>query len=149
MSFSSIKEINRYFKHLLLRKTDVLKHSILLERKFEEMHYLWRAKRYKVYLSKRLFLHYRLQLFFVYKTLRQICLSLFCLGYNRILLEFVKKWGSFHGHNGRFPKYLHYKLKFQKSETWFCWSKSTNNNDINIFLSLENPCTFLLAKEKT
>ena len=22
-------------------------------------------------------------------------------------------------------------------------------NDINIFLSLENPCTFLLAKEKT
>ena len=24
-----------------------------------------------------------------------------------------------------------------------------NNNDINIFLSLENPCTFLLAKEKT
>ena len=27
--------------------------------------------------------------------------------------------------------------------------KSTDNNDINIFLSLENPCTFLLANEKT
>ena len=26
---------------------------------------------------------------------------------------------------------------------------STDNNNINIFLSLENPCTFLLAKEKT
>ena len=31
----------------------------------------------------------------------------------------------------------------------FCRWKSTDNNDINIFLSLENPCTFLLAKEKT
>ena len=26
---------------------------------------------------------------------------------------------------------------------------STDNNDINMFQSLENPCTFLLAKEKT
>ena len=31
----------------------------------------------------------------------------------------------------------------------FCRGKNTDNNDINIFLSLENPCTFLLAKEKT
>ena len=37
---SVIKEINRYVKHLLLRKTDVLKTSILSERKFEEMHNL-------------------------------------------------------------------------------------------------------------
>ena len=27
--------------------------------------------------------------------------------------------------------------------------KSTDNNDINIFLSLESLCTFLLVKEKT
>ena len=27
--------------------------------------------------------------------------------------------------------------------------KSTDDNNINIFLSMENPCTFLLAKEKT
>ena len=27
--------------------------------------------------------------------------------------------------------------------------KDTDNNDINIFLPLENPCTFLLVKEKT
>ena len=26
---------------------------------------------------------------------------------------------------------------------------NTENNDINIFLSLENPCIFLLAKQKT
>ena len=43
---SLVKEINRYVKHLLLTKTDVVKTSILSERKFEEMHYLWRAKRY-------------------------------------------------------------------------------------------------------
>ena len=39
-------------------------------------------------------------------------------------------------------------LKFQKTETSFCRWKSTGNNDINIFLLLENPCTFLLTKEK-
>ena len=40
-------------------------------------------------------------------------------------------------------------LKIKKTETMFCRWKSTDNNGINIFLSLENPCTFLLAKEKT
>ena len=40
-------------------------------------------------------------------------------------------------------------LKFPKDETRFCKWKSTNNSKINIFLSLENPCTYLLAKEKT
>ena len=51
--------------------------------------------------------------------------------------------------SGTFPKHLGKKLKFQKTETPFCRWKSTDNNDINILLSLENPCTFLLAKEKT
>ena len=37
----------------------------------------------------------------------------------------------------------------QKIETWSCRWKSNNYNNINIFLSLENPCTCLLAKEKT
>ena len=44
MLFSSIKEINRYAKHFLLRKTDVLKTSILSERKFEQQKgatYIW------------------------------------------------------------------------------------------------------------
>ena len=40
-------------------------------------------------------------------------------------------------------------LKIKKTETMFCRWKSTDSNIINIFLSLENPCTFLLAKEKT
>ena len=41
-----------------------------------------------------------------------------------------------------------YSLK-KIPKIWFWRWKSTNNNDINIFLSLENPCTFLLTKEKT
>ena len=63
--------------------------------------------------------------------------------------EFLRKWGWIQGHNECFHKYLSQKWKFQKTETHFWRWKSTDNNDINIFLSLENPCTFLLAKEKT
>ena len=113
------------------------------------MHYLWKAKGYKVYSRKRLLWHYRLQLSFVYKKLSQISFNLFWSGDKRFLSEFLGKWGWCHGHNERFPKYLGQKLKFQKTETRFCRWKNTDNNDINIFLSLENPCTFLLAKEKT
>ena len=69
-------------------------------------------------------------------------------GDKRLLSEFLRKWGWFQGHNEHFLKYLGYKLKSQKNETRFCRWKSTDNNDINIFLSLENPCTFLLEKEK-
>ena len=74
---SLVKEMNRYVKHLLLRKSDVLKTSILPENFFEGMHYLWRAKRYKVYLRKPLFWHYRLQLSFGYKTMSQNSFNLF------------------------------------------------------------------------
>ena len=102
-----------------------------------------------MYSGKRLFWHYRLQLSFVYKTLSQISFNLFCSGDERLLSEFLRKWGWFHGHNERFPKHLGWKLKFQKPKTDFCWWKSNDYNDINIFLLLENSCTFLLAKEKT
>ena len=121
--------------------------SILSGRKFEEMHYLWRAKRYKVYSGKRLFWHYCLQLSFVYKTVSQISFNLFWSGDKRLLSEFLRKWRWFHGHNERFPKYLGWKFELQNAETRFCRWKSTDNSDINIFLSLENPSTFLLAKD--
>ena len=39
-SLVQLKKKNRYVKHLLLRKPDVLKTSILSERKFDKMHYL-------------------------------------------------------------------------------------------------------------
>ena len=116
------------------------------ERKFEEMHYLWRTKMHKVYLGKTLFWHYYLQLSFIYKNLSQISFKLLCSGHKRLLSGFLRKWGWFQGHNVRFPKYLGKKIKI---ETRFCRWDSTDNNDNNILLSLENPCTFLLAKEKT
>ena len=85
---SLIKEINRIvskecvlsfdiFNGCSLRKTDVLKTSILSEIKFEEVHYLSRGKKYRVYSRKRLFWHYCLQLSFVYKTMSQISFTLF------------------------------------------------------------------------
>ena len=83
------------------------------------------------------------------RSISQISFNLFCYGDKKLLSEFLRKWSWFQGHNERFPKYLGQKLKFKKTETRFCRWKSTDNNDINIFLSLENPCTFLLAKEKT
>ena len=64
----------------------------------------------------------------------------------RFLPGFLRKWCWFQGHNEHFFKYLGETLKFQKTEKQFCRWKSTDKNNINIFLSLENPCTFLLAK---
>ena len=40
-------------------------------------------------------------------------------------------------------------MKFEKTETSSSRWKSNDNNNINTFLSLENPCTFLLPQEKT
>ena len=102
---------------------------------------------YKVYSGKRLFSHYHLQLSFVYKTPLQIYFNLFYSGDKRLLSEFLRKWSWFHGHDECFPEYLDYKLKFRKTE--FCRWKSNDYNDIYIFMSLKNPCTFLLSKEKT
>ena len=78
-----------------MRKTDVSKISIFSERKFEEMHYLWRAKMYKVYLGERLHWHYRLQLSFVYKTVPQISFKLCFSGDKKLLSEVLRKWGWF------------------------------------------------------
>ena len=64
---------NRYVKHLLLGKTDVLKTSILSERKFALP---LTSKKVRVYSGKRLFWYYRLQLSFVYKNVSQISFHL-------------------------------------------------------------------------
>ena len=90
---------------------------------------------------KRLFWHYCLQLSFFYKIVSQIFLNLFFSGDKKLLSGFLRKWGWFQGHNE--------KSKFQKTETLFCRWKRTYNNEIKIFLSLENPSTSLLAKGKT
>ena len=90
-----------------------------------------------------------LQLSFVYKTVSQISFKLFCSEDKRLSLELS---GFYQGHNlcrkELFPKYLGRKLKVQKTETRFCRWKNADNNNIIIFLSLENPCTFLLYERK-
>ena len=48
-----------------------------------------------------------------------------------------------------FPQKSRLIIEISKTEMWFCWSQSNDYNDINIFLSLENSRTFLLAKEKS
>ena len=45
------------------------------------------------------------------------------------------------------PNILAKNWNFQKTETRFCRWKTNDYNNINIFLSLESPCTFLLAKK--
>ena len=117
------------------------------ERKFEEMHFLRRAKKYKVCLGKRLFWHDYLQLFFFHKIVSEMSFNLFCLGDKRLLSEFLGEWDWFQGHNERFPKYPGWKLKIEKTEERFCRWKNTDNNDINISLSLQNPCNFSLWKK--
>ena len=69
------------FKHLLLRKTDVLetcRKSKFPGKKIWRNARLWQAKKYKLYSGKRLFLHYYLQLSFVCKTVPEISFKLFC-----------------------------------------------------------------------
>ena len=44
---------------------------------------------------------------------------------------------------------LNISAKKQFCKTRFCKRKSNDQDNINVFLSLENPCTFLLTKEKT
>ena len=139
-------------KHALLRKTVVLKtlrKSKFLGKKIWRNELALKSKKVQSIFGKSLFWHYCLQLSFVCKTVSQISFNLFYSGDKRLLSEILRKWDWFQGHNECFPKYLGWKLKFQKTETWFCRWKSTDNNGIKIFLLLENPCIFLFAKEKT
>ena len=84
------------------------------------------------------------RLSFIYKSVSQISFNLFCSEGKSLLSEFLKEWGWFHRHNDQFSQ-----ISCLKTETRFCRWISNYYNNINIFLSLENRCTFLLAKKKT
>ena len=109
---------------------------------FEEQKGTW-------YIPEHLYWHYRLQLFFVYKPMSQISFKLFSLGEKRLLWEFLGNWIDFRDIMNVSLNILAKKLKSQKTETLLCRWKSNDYNNINYFLSLGNPCTFLLVKEKT
>ena len=144
------KKINRWknVKHLLLRKTDKNSQncwkSKILGKKVWRNALALKSKKVQDIFRETFILALLFSAAFRLQNLVSGFLK-FCSGYKRLLSEFLKKWGWFQGHNYRFPRYLDYKLKFQKIETGFCWSKSTDNNDINIFQSLENLCTFFLT----
>ena len=104
---------------------------------------------YKVYSGKYLFWHHCLQQFFFYKTVSRNSFNLFRLGGRRLLSDFTRKCSWFHRHAVRFLKNLGSRLKFEKTEPRFCRWKRNDCGNINYFLSLENPCIFLLATEKT
>ena len=85
------------------------------------------------------------------------CIIIFsCLSSTKQCLRFLlncycsrdKRWGSFQGYNERFPNILAKSWNYKKLRQ-FSRRKSTDNNDYNIVLSLENPCNVLLEKEKT
>ena len=112
-------------KRLLLRKTDLLKtcrKSKFLGKKIWRNALVLKSKKVEGIFGETFIWHHCLQLSFAYEPVSQISFSLFCSRDKKLLSEFVRKRGWFQGHNERFP---------------------------NIFLSLENPYTFLLAKEKT
>ena len=145
------------FKHSekLFRKTDLLKtcrKSKYLGKKIWRNALAWKSKKLQGIFGKTFIWHYYLQLSFVYKTVSQISFKLFCSG-DKIIR--VKNYQSSIGNEVDFrdilnvsPDILAKNWNFKKLRQWFCRWKSTDNNDINIFLSLENPCTFLLAKNR-
>ena len=57
---------------------------------------------------------------FLLKTLSWIFINVFRSGDKRILLDFMRKWGWFHGHNVSLPKRLGSRINFQKTETQLC-----------------------------
>ena len=117
-TFSSIKETNwlimcvllfDVFKHLLLRKTDVLKtcrKSKFLGKKIWRNALALKGKKVHGKFGETFTLSLLSSAVFVYKTVSQISFNLICSGDKRLLLEFLRKWGWFQGHNERFPKYL-------------------------------------------
>ena len=97
------------FKHLLFRKTDVLKtfrKSKFLGKKDWRNTLVLKSKKVQGIFGKHLFWHYYLQLSVVCKTVAQISFKLFCLGDKRLLSEFLRERGWFQGLDERFLKYL-------------------------------------------
>ena len=138
------------FKHLLLRKADNLKtcqKSKFLGKKIWTNTLALKSKKVQGILGKMFILALSSAAFRLQKHVSDF-FTFFCSGDRRLLSEFLRKWGWFHGHNEDFHKYLHWELKFQKTKTQSCRWKNTDNNDINIFLSLENPVPFCLGKKR-
>ena len=102
---------------------------------------------YKVYSRKRLFWYYCLQLSFVYKAVSQVFFNFFAWSISKAFIRVPQEIKLISGTWWTFPRTSWLKLKISKTETRLCRWKSTDDNNINIFLSLENPCVFPLVKK--
>ena len=107
-----------------------------------------KSKRYKIYSGKCLFCHYCLQLSFACKIMSQISFNLFAREIKDFYQSSIRNEVDFRDLMNASPNILAKNSNFKKVRQ-FCRWKSTDNNDFNIFLSLETTCTFLVAKEKT
>ena len=135
-----------YWEKLTFSKLVEKEHFV--ERKFEEMHQLWRAKRYKLYSGKRLFWHYCLQLSFVYKTMSQISFNLFCSGDKKFYQSSLGNKVDLKDIKNVFRNIFAKNWNSKKLKHGFVDERAMMTYKINKFLSLEKPCNFLLAKEK-
>ena len=105
-----------------------------LKKFFEEMRKLWNAKRYRVYIGGNVY--------FVIITFSCLLSTKLCLRY--FLNCFVCQIKGF------YQRSLLNEVDFKDimNVSLNILAKNWENN-INIFLSLENPCAFLTAKKKT
>ena len=103
------------FKHLLLRKTDVLK--TCRKRKFLGKKISRNALVLRRYIREDytcIIYHLVLLSSAVFLTQNRISFKLFCSGDKRFLSEFLRKRGWFQGYNKCFPRYFGWKLNFKK-----------------------------------
>ena len=100
------------------------------ERKFEEMHQLWRAKRHKAYSGKRFF---GIMVFSCLSSTKP-CLRFLLICFVREIKGFyqssLENEVDFRDITNIPPQKK--KKKSQKTETRFCRWKSTDNNDVSV-----------------
>ena len=91
------------------------------------MHYLWRVKRYKVYLEKHLLKHYHLQLSVIYKNMSQISFNLFWLGNKGFYQSYLRNEVDFANIMNVSPNILSKSQNFKKLRHSFVdkWTMST------------------------
>ena len=134
MFFSLIKELNRLISKGMSKiyhweKLTFSKLRFSQKNFFEEMHWLWRAKRWKVYSGKRLFWHYRL-------SSMKPCLRFLLICFVREIKDFYQ---SFLENEIDFMNIMNVSPNILAKN---CRWKGNDYNDIMIFLSLKNACTF-------
>ena len=145
MFFSWKINRQRNVKHLLLRIIDILKtcgKSKFLGKKIWRNAIALKSKKVQGVFEEKF-------VPFVYKILSQIFFNLFYWGDKRIYQSFLGNEVDFREIMNVSPNILAKYWNFKKLRNGFVDERVTDNKDINIFLSLENPSTFSLAKEKT